>query len=253
MYNKFCLYYLLGFNLINNKYKDIKNKIRILAKLSKTKIKILGDNNIFSAHKDSFFKKTSLFIKNNNNKFCFKKKSLFKNCHIIVEGFNNVLYIDKETLLRDSYIKIEGNNNKIFIGSNCCLKNLTIDMKNENSLIKIGDKTSIEEARITSFEPYKIEIGKDCMFSADIVIMNTDVHRIYDIDTKLKTNEGKSINIGNHVWLGMRAIILKGVTIGDNSIVAAGSIVTKDVKANTIVSGNPARQVKENKNWSRDL
>ena len=51
MYNKFCLYYLLGFNLINNKYKDIKNKIRILAKLSKTKIKILNDNNIFSAQK----------------------------------------------------------------------------------------------------------------------------------------------------------------------------------------------------------
>ena len=126
-------------------------------------------------------------------------------------------------------------------------------MKNENSVIKIGDKTSIEEARITSFEPYKIEIGKDCMFSADIVIMNTDVHKIYDTTTNLKTNEGKEISIGNHVWLGIRTIVLKGVNIGDNSIVAAGSIVTKDVKANTVVSGNPARQVKENRNWSRDL
>ena len=250
---KFCLHLLLGFNLIKNKYKKIKNKIKILAKLNKTKMIILGDNNIFSANKDSFFKKTSFFIKNNNNILFFKKKSILKNCQIIVEGFNNVLYIDKCTLLRDSYIKIEGNNNKIFIGSNCCLKNLTIDMKNDNSVIKIGDKTSIEEARITSFEPYKIEIGKDCMFSANIVIMNTDVHKIYDIDTGLKTNEGKEISIGNHVWLGIRTIILKGVSIGDNAIVAAGSIVTKDVKANTIVSGNPAKQIKENKNWSRDL
>ena len=250
---KFCLHLLLGFNLIKNKYKKIKNKIKILAKLNKTKMIILGDDNIFSANKDSFFKKTSFFIKNNNNILFFKKKSILKNCQIIVEGFNNVLYIDKSTLLRDSYIKIEGNNNKIFIGSNCCLKNLTIDMKNDNSVIKIGDKTSIEEARITSFEPYKIEIGKDCMFSANIVIMNTDVHKIYDIDTGLKTNEGKEISIGNHVWLGIRTIILKGVSIGDNAIVAAGSIVTKDVKANTIVSGNPAKQIKENKNWSRDL
>lgn len=214
---------------------------------------ILGDNNIFSANKDSFFKKTSFFIENNNNMLFFKKKSIFKNCQIIVEGFNNVLYIDKSTLLRDSYIKIEGNNNKIFIGNNCSLKNLTIDMKNENSVIKIGDKTSIEEARITSFEPYKIEIGKDCMFSANIVIMNTDVHKIYDIDTGLKINEGKEISIGDHVWLGIRTIILKGVSIGDNAIVAAGSIVTKDVKANSIVSGNPAKQIKKNKNWSRDL
>lgn len=250
---KFCLHLLLGFNLIKNKYKKIKNKIKILAKLNKTKMIILGDDNIFSANKDSFLKKTSFFIKNNNNMLFFKKKSILKNCQIIVEGFNNVLYIDKSTLLRDSYIKIEGNNNKIFIGSNCCLKNLTIDMKNDNSVIKIGDKTSIEEARITSFEPYKIEIGKDCMFSANIVIMNTDVHKIYDIDTSLKTNEGKEISIGNHVWLGIRTIILKGVSIGDNAIVAAGSIVTKDVKANTIVSGNPAKQIKENKNWSRDL
>ena len=250
---KFFLHYLLGFNLITSKYKNIKNKIKILAKLRKSKIRVLGDNNIFSTHQDSLLKKSSFFVKNNNNILCFKKKSLVKNSHIIVEGSNNILYIDKETLLRDSYIKIEGNNNKIFIGSNCCLKNLTIDMKNENSVIKIGDKTSIEEARITSFEPYKIEIGKDCMFSADIVIMNTDVHKIYDTTTKLKTNEGKEISIGNHVWLGIRTIVLKGVNIGDNSIVAAGSIVTKDVKANTVVSGNPARQVKENRNWSRDL
>ena len=250
---KFFLHYLLGFNLINIKYKNIKNKIKILAQLRKSKIRVLGDNNIFSTHQDSLLKKSSFFVKNNNNILCFKKKSLVKNSHIIVEGSNNILYIDKETLLTNSYIKIEGNDNKIFIGANCCLKNLTINMKNENSVIKIGDKTSIEEARITSFEPYKIEIGKDCMFSADIVIMNTDVHKIYDTTTKLKTNEGKEISIGNHVWLGIRTIVLKGVNIGDNSIVAAGSIVTKDVKANTVVSGNPARQVKENRNWSRDL
>lgn len=250
---KFFLHYLLGFNLITSKYKNIKNKIKILAKLRKSKIRVLGDNNIFSTHQDSLLKKSSFFVKNNNNILCFKKKSLVKNSHIIVEGSNNILYIDKETLLTNSYIKIEGNDNKIFIGANCCLKNLTIDMKNKNSVIKIGDKTSIEEARITSFEPYKIEIGKDCMFSADIVIMNTDVHKIYDTTTKLKTNEGKEISIGNHVWLGIRTIVLKGVNIGDNSIVAAGSIVTKDVKANTVVSGNPARQVKENRNWSRDL
>lgn len=221
--------------------------------MRKTKIRITGDNNIFSTHKNSFFRKSSFLIDNNNNIVILKKKSTLKNSHIIVEGFNNILYINKETSLRNTYIKIEGDNNKIFIGSNCCIKNLDIDMKNKNSTIKIGDKTSIERARITSFEPYKIEIGKDCMFSSDIIIMNTDVHRIYDIDTKLKTNEGKEISIGNHVWLGIRAIILKGVSIGDNSIVAAGSVVTKNVKANTIVSGSPAKQIKENRNWTREL
>ena len=238
--HKFCIHYLLGFNLIKSKYKKIKNKVKILARLRKSKIRIIGDNNILSIHKNSFIKKSSFLIDNNNNIIILKKKSLLKNSHIIVEGTNNVIYI-------------KGDNNKIFIGNNCCIKNLDIDMKNNNSIIKIGAKTTIERARITSFEPYKIEIGKDCMFSSDIIIMNTDVHRIYDVDTRLKTNEGKEISIGNHVWLGIRTIILKGVTIGDNSIVAAGSIVTKDVKANTIVSGTPAKQIKENKNWTREL
>ena len=90
------------------------------------------------------------------------------------------------------------------------------------------------------------------MLSYDIEIRNTDSHKIYDKNANKRINEGNSVRIGNHVWLGRRAIILKGVNIEDNSIVAAGSIVTKDVKANTIVSGNPAKRIKENIYWTRE-
>ena len=203
------LKYLIGLNFIKTKYQKIKNKLEIVGKLRKNKIKISGNNNI--------------------------------------------LYIGKNSLLRDSNIFIKGNNNIIYIGDDCVVNNTSIILDNEGSEIRIGNKTSIAKVQIVSLEPYKIEIGEDCMLSYDIEIRNTDSHKIYDKNTTERINEGSSINIGNHVWLGMRAIILKGVTIGDNSIVAAGSIVTKDVKANTIVSGNPARQVKENKNWTREL
>ena len=203
------LKYLIGLNFIKTKYQKIKNKLEIVGKLRKNKIKISGNNNI--------------------------------------------LYIGKNSLLRDSNIFIKGNNNIIYIGDDCVVNNTSIILDNEGSEIRIGNKTSIAKVQIVSLEPYKIEIGEDCMLSYDIEIRNTDSHKIYDKNTNERINEGSSINIGNHVWLGMRAIILKGVTIGDNSIVAAGSIVTKDVKANTIVSGNPARQVKENKNWTREL
>ena len=154
--------------------------------------------------------------------------------------------------LRKNRIKISGNNNIIYIGDDCVVNNTSIILDNEGSEIRIGNKTSIAKVQIVSLEPYKIEIGEDCMLSYDIEIRNTDSHKIYDKNTNERINEGSSINIGNHVWLGMRAIILKGVTIGDNSIVAAGSIVTKDVKANTIVSGNPAKQIKENVYWTRE-
>ena len=200
--------YLIGLNFIKTKYQKIKNKLEIVGKLRKNKIKISGNNNI--------------------------------------------LYIGKNSLLRDSNIFIKGNNNIIYIGDNCVVNNTSIILDNEGSEIRIGNKTSIAKIQIVSLEPYKIEIGEDCMLSYDIEIRNTDSHKIYDKNTNERINEGSSINIGNHVWLGMRAIILKGVTIGDNSIVAAGSIVTKDVKANTIVSGNPAKQIKENVYWTRE-
>ena len=200
--------YLIGLNFIKTKYQKIKNKLEIVGKLRKNKIKISGNNNI--------------------------------------------LYIGKNSLLRDSNIFIKGNNNIIYIGDNCVVNNTSIILDNEGSEIRIGNKTSIAKIQIVSLEPYKIEIGEDCMLSYDIEIRNTDSHKIYDKNTNERINEGSSINIGNHVWLGMRAILLKGVTIGDNSIVAAGSIVTKDVKANTIVSGNPAKQIKENVYWTRE-
>lgn len=200
--------YLIGFNFIKTKYRQLKNKLEIFGKLRKSKIKISGDNNI--------------------------------------------LYIGKNTLLRDSNIFIKGNNNILYIGDDCVVNNTSIILDNESSEIRIGNKTSIAKAQIVSLESYKIEIGEDCMLSYDIEIRNTDSHKIYDKNTNKRINEGNSINIGNHVWLGMRAIILKGVNIGDNSIVAAGSIVTKDVKANTIISGNPAKQIKENIYWTRE-
>ena len=55
----------------------------------------------------------------------------------------------------------------------------------------------------------------------------------------------KPINIGNNVWTGMNSLILKGVSIGENSIIAAHSVVTKDVPDNVIVGGNPAKILKQ--------
>lgn len=57
------------------------------------------------------------------------------------------------------------------------------------------------------------------------------------------------IRIGNHVWIGSRATILKGVSIGDGAIIASGAVVSRDVEAGSIVAGNPARVVKEHAQW----
>lgn len=89
----------------------------------------------------------------------------------------------------------------------------------------------------------EISIGDDATISENVVIMDSDVHNICG------TNKTAPIEIGNHVWIGIGAIILKGVHIGDNAVIAAGSVVTHDVPSNTVVAGNPAKVIKSNVRW----
>ena len=104
-----------------------------------------------------------------------------------------------------------------------------------------------------------ITIGSHCLVSWNVGIADSDFHplepaqRLVDAQAlapyfknrpprpKLKT---APVKISDNVWIGMNAVILKGVTIGENSVVAAGSVVTKNVEANTVVAGNPAVAVK---------
>jgi acetyltransferase-like isoleucine patch superfamily enzyme/coenzyme F420-reducing hydrogenase beta subunit len=91
----------------------------------------------------------------------------------------------------------------------------------------------------------KITIGEGCVIARDVVIRDYDAHSIDLPNYKI----AKPIELGKHVWIGNRAMILKGVKIGDGAVVAAGALVTKDVPINCIVGGVPAKVIKENINW----
>ena len=93
-----------------------------------------------------------------------------------------------------------------------------------------------------------IAIGDGCAIAGDVLIQDTDFHSVLDENGNEK-ERAKPITIGNHVWICAKATVLKGVTIGDGAIVAAGAIVTKDVPAHALVGGNPARVIKEKVNW----
>ena len=88
-------------------------------------------------------------------------------------------------------------------------------------------------------------IGKNAHIAREAVIRDYDGH--YIEETAYRT--AKPVTIGDNVWIGYRAMILKGVTIGNNSVVAANSVVTKDIPANCIVAGNPAKIIRTNINW----
>ncbi len=91
----------------------------------------------------------------------------------------------------------------------------------------------------------RIIIGKGCAIARDVIIRDYDAHTIEEVGFEI----AKPISIGNHVWIGNRAMILKGVTIGDGAIIAAGSIVTKNVPSYCVVAGIPAKVVREKVFW----
>lgn len=89
----------------------------------------------------------------------------------------------------------------------------------------------------------EVRIGDNCMLGPNVGIY-TAGHSIEPLDRN-KSGYTIPIKIGNDVWVGGNCVILAGVTIDDNSVIAAGSIVTKDVPKNTVVAGNPAKIIKE--------
>jgi acetyltransferase-like isoleucine patch superfamily enzyme len=90
----------------------------------------------------------------------------------------------------------------------------------------------------------RIAIGDDVAIADGVTIRDSDNHEIIGADAK-----SKPILIGNHVWIGMGATILKGVTIGDGAIVGAGAVVTKDVPARCLAAGVPASIIKRDVLW----
>ncbi len=94
--------------------------------------------------------------------------------------------------------------------------------------------------KITAYSP--VEIGNDCMFAFGVII-NTATHD-HNVEKMNTTFITKPIKIGSNVWCGTNSIILPGVCIGDGAVIGAGSVVTKNVPANVIVGGIPAKFIK---------
>lgn len=115
----------------------------------------------------------------------------------------------------------------------------------DNATLKIGDSFVNREVKIICNKQITIENG--CVIAMGTVIRDNDGgnHLILSEDYKNQ----KPVSIGDNVWLGENSMVLKGVTIGEGSVVAAYSLVTKDVPPHCIVAGVPAKVIRENIDW----
>ncbi len=108
----------------------------------------------------------------------------------------------------------------------------------QGAVIRIGNGTYLNRnSEIVAAR--SVTIGRDCMIARDVIIMDTDQHEVPGSGLV-----ARPIEIGDRVWIGARAIILKGVRIGHDSIIGAGAVVTKSVPPGSVVVGQAARVIK---------
>lgn len=175
---------------------------------------------------------------------------------IVMKGYGNEVCLSSEGLSRLSRCKINilGNNNKIIIGANVRLFDCVFNVENDGNIIEIGDRSTIAgDTELAAIEGTKIIIGQDCMFASNITIRTGDSHSVVDLNSGNRCNSSKSINISDHVWVGHSVIILKGSNIGQDSVIATGSVVSGITsEPNSIIGGNPAKVIKKGVSWKRE-
>lgn len=161
----------------------------------------------------------------------------------------------KTKLLERKFSKIDigfwssGNSNILNYGSLVAGKNFHLNgasiYVNKNASVTIEDNVGFNIG-VSVVSMHHISVGSDTIVGDATAIYDSDFHGIDGAKTKTAP-----VVIGNHVWIGARTIILKGVKIGDYVIVGAGSVLTKDVPNNVIVAGNPAKVIRETKGYTR--
>ncbi len=146
-----------------------------------------------------------------------------------------------------------------FVGPGCALqagKGASIELgrwswvghgckiRSHEGTVSIGAKTVLgQECTISSFQ--HVSIGRECVIADRVMLIDFD-HGIVEVERPIRLQGiyKRDVNVGNNVWIGYGACILRGVTVGDNAVIGTNAVVTKDVPANAVVGGVPARLIR---------
>lgn len=191
----------------------------------------------------------------NADGFCTLIKNKFSgvlpqmvNSEVVFEGSDNILYCQDGVSLKNVTLRFLGSNSVVFLSGSRHSYSLIVNIFNNSALYFGGNNYfnpyGVGMSLILS-EGKNVFFGKNCLFSHGISIRLADPHLIYDVDTKKRINHSKSVFVGDHVWVGQDALILKGTQIGSGSILGANSVISgKKIPSNSSWAGNPARLIR---------
>ncbi|MBD5529287.1 MAG: acyltransferase [Lachnospiraceae bacterium] len=163
--------------------------------------------------------------------------------------FHNKLIFD-DTVPENLIVSFGGQGSTIRIGSGVVVNKLEI-IVGTDAEVCIGDGSSFQDTHIEAAFG-DIRVGQNCTFSFGTWLRSHDGHHIYDLQTGERVNYSKNIELGDHIWCGQNAIILKGARVGNESVIGAASVVAGCFPEHVAIGGNPARILREGICWGRE-
>jgi acetyltransferase-like isoleucine patch superfamily enzyme len=178
--------------------------------------------------------------------------SVRRKCTVRINGHRNHIELGPQCRLWDLTIEVVGDDHHLIVGGGCSIRGGHWLLEDRGSRLTIGPETTMISGRLIASEGHAITLGEDCMLGADIEIRCSDGHSILEKASGVRINPPADITLSSHVWIGAAVRVLKGVTIGRETIVAAGAVVTRSLPANCVAAGIPAKVVREGVTWDRE-
>ncbi|MDW7695813.1 DapH/DapD/GlmU-related protein [Flammeovirgaceae bacterium SG7u.111] len=226
-----------GKQIIKNYYINLKNNKKHKPSSNIIK-KLVGKKNALKEHLQ-FFKqiyKRKEYYSEMQKSFDIINNIRSKSTNCFIDYSNRFNYSDLSSILLSEGVHIGSGNVFFIIGENYA---------DHRSALIIGKNTYIGELNNIRASGGKVIIGENCLISqqVSIIVANHKIEKHSPIQKQSWINKG-DITIGDDVWIGCNSQILPGVTIGNGAVIAAGSVVTKDVQPYTVVGGVPANKIK---------
>ena len=195
------------------------------------------------------FRSRHSYIRGSGNSVV-KKGIVRVNSLIQIDGNGNKLSIERGSVLKNTLIRIHGSNNEVRIRSNAFISGAELWVEDNGCVMEIGEKTFVgHHSHLACTEGSSLVVGRDGMISSYVQIRTGDSHSILDMEGN-RINQAAPVCIGNHVWIGEGAKILKGVSLPQDTIVSTGAIVTKSFEESSVlIAGVPAAVIKRNIQW----
>lgn len=168
---------------------------------------------------------------------------------IVFDGDDNRVALGEGVRMDGGSIRF-GSSCRLEVDQGCRLQRIDV-FGITNARIIIGQGTGFTwMTRLYLHEPGSITIGRDCLIASETLLMNSDVHSIFDLQSDERVNPAADVVVGDHVWIAEGVRVLKGTRIGSGSMIGAGAIVTNDIPNDVIAGGIPARVLRKGVRWA---